>query len=435
MSTQGKQSRLVTVHGEERMTDFLRLQARELDKKDPLRAFASEFVKSDGVTYLDDLCVGAMPKAAQTAVERVMHEDWAIPQGPSWAELWRSFPERLGEKVAKLIGAEPDEVTVSDSHSVNLYKLGMAAISMRPNRRTILVDRQLSPWLGCIIQGCARSDGKEIVAVDFGSDGQDLIELRERLSDDVCLVALSHVQFMSGARMDMAEITKLAHEVGASVLWDLSDSAGIVASDLDAADVDFAAGGCGTLLHGGPGAPGWLFVRRDLQDSTRNPIWGWFGQENPLEFSGRYHSGHGIGRYQVGVPELLSLIPIEPGLDMVIEAGIERIQQKTRMMIQLALSAYEAWLRPAGLELLSTNNDVLVSSYLVFGHDDAEAMIEAMHREHGAVLGLVGHRGIRVGLPALSIGFEEFVSVLQCLASVASNGLQPCSRVDTPVFH
>ncbi len=268
---------------------FDRDYARTLDRQDPLAAFRDRFVIDDpALVYLDGNSLGRLPRASQALAGELVATQWGERLIRSWNEGWFDLPERIGAKLARLLGAGTGEVIVADSTSVNLFKLAVAALRHQAGRTRILTDDLNFPSDVYVLHGAIETlGGRHVLDIIPSPDGihGPVDALLASLRDDVALVVLSHTVFKSGYLYDMAAVTAAAHAAGALVLWDLSHSAGSVPVDLNGAGADLAIGCTYKYLNGGPGAPAFLFVRGDLQEVLANPISGWMGQHAPFDFA------------------------------------------------------------------------------------------------------------------------------------------------------
>jgi kynureninase len=312
--------------------------AREMDRQDSLAGFRKMFVHDEpGLIYLDGNSLGRLTIGAAERVRRTVETEWGRELIRSWNAGWFSAPARVGDKIGRLVGAGPGQVVVSDSTTVNLFKLVMAALALRPDRTGIVSDVLNFPSDLYVLQGCSHLLGDHHrLALVRSADGitPDLQELCEAIDGQTALVTLSHVVFKSGYLYDAAAVTERAHEKGALVLWDLSHSAGVVPVELDRWGVDLAVGCTYKYLNGGPGAPAFLYVRREIQEAAASPIWGWFGQSTPFAFDLDYAPVEGVARFLAGTPPILSLLAMESALEPVLEAGIDRIRRGSHISIR-----------------------------------------------------------------------------------------------------
>ena len=300
--------------------------AQNLDAKDDLASYRDDFVFADpDLIYMDGNSLGRLPRQTAERVRTAVEGEWGGDLIRAWNAGWYQAPARVGEKIARLVGAGPGQVVVADSTSVNLFKLTMAALAMRPGRDRIVSDVLNFPSDLYVCQGCVRLLGdRHRLHLLPSADGiaVDQQTLFDAIDEHTALVTLSHVTFKSGFLYDAAAVTERAHQVGALVLWDLSHSVGAVPIELDRWGVDLAIGCTYKYLNGGPGSPAFMVVRRDLQAEALSPIWGWFGQRAPFDFNLDYEPAQGMARFLAGTPPMLSLMALESALDLQLEVGM-----------------------------------------------------------------------------------------------------------------
>jgi kynureninase len=357
-----------------------RAHAERLDAADPLAWLRDRFaIDPAGPIYLDGNSLGRLPKATVGAVDRAMRDGWGSGLVRSW-QGWMELAERIGTALGQVVlGAAPGQVAISDSTSVNLYKLAAAALDARPGRRVILSSADNFPTDRYVLEGLAAARGLELRMVEpAGPDGIGPAAVKAALGPEVALVSLSHASYLSSAIEDVPAITSAAHEVGALVLWDLCHSAGAVPVELDAWGVDLAAGCTYKYLCAGPGAPAFLYVRRGLQDRLRQPIWGWFGQREQFRMGRAYDPVPGVERFLVGTPPVLSLVPIGTGVDVLAEAGIEALRRRSVALTGLLVDLWEAWLRPLGFALASPRDPHRRGGHVALAHPDAYRVSRAL---------------------------------------------------------
>ncbi len=396
--------------------------ARALDAADELAGFRDEFVFDEpGLIYLDGNSLGRLPKRARARLQDVINHEWGRRLIRGWGDGWFTAPQRLGAKVARLIGAQPDEVVIADSTSVNVFKLALAALEARPGRHVLVTDDLNFPSDIYLLHGIARLRGPDYtVAVVRSPDGLTLPPeaLTAALTPDVAVVALSHVAFKSGFLYDMAAITDAVHQAGALMLWDLSHSAGAVPVALNACGVDLAVGCTYKYLNGGPGAPAFLYVRRDLQAQLLNPICGWFSQKDQFDMALDYTPAPGVGRFLVGTPAMLSLAAIEPGLDLLLAAGIPRLRAKSMRQTQYLIDLWEAWLQPLGVTLNSPRDPAQRGSHVSLGHPDGLRVDRALIETMDVIPDFRYPDNLRLGLAPLYTSYEDIYEAMQRLRRV-----------------
>ncbi|MFO7944992.1 MAG: kynureninase [Anaerolineales bacterium] len=349
--------------------------AKQLDAQDDLSPFRDQFVIQDPtLIYLDGNSLGRLPQATPDHMKYAIEHQWGERLIRGWNDGWIKKPAEVGAKIAEIIGARPDEVIVCDTTSINLYKLALAALQARPERKTILSDALNFPSDLYILQGISDLMGEEHRLDLIPSDQTLSVPLencRERIGDDTALVTLSHVSFKSAFMYDMEKVTHLAHQAGALTLWDLSHSAGAVPLELHDWDVDLAVGCTYKYLNGGPGAPAFLYVRRDLQDKLIPPIWGWFGAQAPFNFDLDFTPARDLTRFQISTPHMLSLLAVEPALEIILKAGINNLRQKSTQQSEYLIYLAREFLFPLGYKLGSPTDASKRGSHVTLQHPEA----------------------------------------------------------------
>lgn len=345
-----------------------------LDAADPLAPYRERFALPDGVIYLDGNSLGALPRATVDRLQVVLREEWGEGLIRSWNSAdWFHAPRRVGAKIARLIGAQPHEVVVADSTSVNLYKLIVAALRARPGRTTVLSEPGNFPTDLYMIESALRTlgDGHRLSLVARES-------LASAIDEETALVLLTHVHYKTAEMWDMAALTQAAHARGAMVLWDLSHSAGAVEVDLNGAGADLAVG-CGyKFLNGGPGAPAYLFVAERHLGSLETPLGGWMGHARPFDFVDGYEAGPGIVRFQCGTPAILALAALESGVDVHLAAEMRAIVAKSRALAELFIDEVAARGEPYGISLVGPPRGAPRGSHVSFRHPEAYAIVQAL---------------------------------------------------------
>jgi len=401
--------------------------ANELDAADPLTHFRERFVIDDpDLIYLDGNSLGRLPRAAVERLGEAIHREWGERLVRGWSEGWFDAPGRIGGKIARLLGARPDEVILADATSVNLFKLGLAALLARPGRRAIVTDDLNFPSDLYILQGLARlAGGEHRLRVIPSADGihGPVEALAAAIDEDTALLTLSHTVFKSGYTYDMAALTERAHAAGTLVLWDLSHSAGSVVVDLNGAAADLAVGCAYKYLNGGPGAPAFLFVRRDLQPLLDNPISGWIGQRDPFDFALDYAPAAGIQRFLTGTPPILSLSAIEAGVDLLLEAGMERLRERSVRLSEYLIALWETRLASLGFRLNSPRDPARRGSHVSLGHDEGLRVNLALIREMKVLPDFRRPDNIRLGIAPLYNTFAELHMAVERLRTVVVDRL------------
>lgn len=379
------------------------------DAADPLAPFRDRFALPDGVIYLDGNSLGALPRDTAARVARVIDAEWGDGLVRSWNEAdWIDAPQRVGAKIARLLGAAGDEVLVADSTSVNIYKLLCAALSAAGGRHTILTEPGNFPTDLHIAQGIAAQQAD----VTLRTVPRDEIVAA---ADAGTVVLLTHVHYKTGARFDMAAINREVAGRGGVVVWDLSHSVGAIELDLAAAGAQLAVGSGYKYLNGGPGAPAFVFVARELQAGLASPITGWFGHADPFAFADDYVPGPGLAPFMSGTPPILGLAALECGVDLMLEADIAQLAAKGQALCDLFIERVET--RCPGLELVTPRDPAVRGSHVSFRHQHGYAVMQALI-ERGVIGDFRTPDVIRFGMTPLYIGYADAWRAVEILAEV-----------------
>lgn len=401
--------------------------ARTLDRQDELAAFRPHFVAEDpALIYLDGNSLGRLPKATVALLRDAVERQWGDRLIRSWNEGWIEAPMRIGNKVAQLVGARPGEVTIADSTTVNLFKLASAAIQAKPGRHKIVTDDLNFPSDLYALQGICRLLGPayhvEVVPSPDGIHGP-VEGLAAAIDADTALVTLSHTVFKSAYTYDMAAITALAHQAGAYVLWDLSHAAGSIQCDLTGANADLAVGCTYKYLNGGPGAPAFLYVRQELQDKLTNPLAGWMGQANMFNFGLTYEPTPGLQHFLTGTPPVLSTLAIEPGVDLLLAAGMDRIRTKSVQQTEYLIALWEQELAPLDFALNSPRDRQWRGSHISLGHEEAWRIDQALIHNLKVLPDFRKPDNIRLGITPLYTSFEDIYQAVMRMKQVVTEKL------------
>lgn len=381
-----------------------------LDAQDPLRDLRHQFTLPEGVIYLDGNSLGVMPNAAASRVAKAVTEEWGQGLIRSWNSAgWFDMPQRLGDKIAKLIGAGPGEVVATDSTSINLFKVLSTALSIAaidtPARKTLVSERSNFPTDLYIAEALCKERGLTLVLVEAD-------QIDTALTPDVAVLMLTHVNYRTGAMFDMQAVTAKAHAAGVLCVWDLAHSAGAVPVDLTAARADFAVG-CGyKYLNGGPGAPAFVWVNpRHAARDVWQPLAGWFGHAAPFAFTPDYQPAAGIKRYLCGTPPVLSMTALECGLDTVLAAqplgGMAALRKKSLALTDLFILLVEERCAGYGLGLATPREHAERGSQVCLTRSEgAYAIVQAL-----IARGVIGD--FRAGDPSTGSGRTGSLDILR----------------------
>jgi len=397
-------------------------QAQELDATDPLREHRSAFViEEPDLIYLDGNSLGRLPRSAGEIIEKVTQNQWGTRLIRSWNEGWWELQLELGDLLAPLLGASPGEVMISDSTSVNTYKLADAAVAAT-GRGKIVTDDLNFPTDLYILDGVAKRHSISLEIVESDGVNGPVEQLTDAIDDETALVSLSHTTFKSGYTYDLGLLTSIAHEAGAMILWDCSHSVGALPVELNAAGVDLAIGCTYKYLNGGPGSPAFLYVRSDLQDSLDNPITAWWGHAEPFSFDLEFQPVRGIRRFHTGTMPILSLAAIEAGISGVLNAGIDQVRAKSIALSEFLIDQWDTHLTSLGFGLASPTEAVRRGSHVSLSHPQAWPVTKSMIEQALVLPDFRAPDNIRLGLSPLYTTFTEIHTAIQRIKGVVESG-------------
>ncbi|PZA05846.1 MULTISPECIES: kynureninase [unclassified Meiothermus] len=394
-----------------------------LDQSDPLARKREEFFVPEGLIYLDGNSLGALPKAVIGHLEHVVKEQWGRDLITSWNKHgWIDLAERVGAKIARLIGAEPDEVVAADSTSVNLFKVLLAALKLRPERPVIVSDIDNFPTDLYIAQGVNQLLGGRYELRLVKKD-----QLEAALDEHTAVLMLTEVDYRSGWRYDMAALTRLAQQKGALVIWDLAHSAGAFPVRLNACNADFAVG-CGyKYLCGGPGAPAFLYVARRHQSAVLPFLSGWMGHRAPFAFDPFYDPAEGVQRMKVGTPPVLSLSALDKALEVFADVDMEELRRKSLRLGDVFIERMEPLCRRYGFELVTPLEPERRGSQVAYAHPEGYAIMQALIAE-GVIGDFRAPNILRFGFTPLYLRYQEVAEAVERLERVMSRELWKAER-------
>ena len=387
-----------------------------LDDADGLAFARARFALPDGVIYLDGNSLGALPRRTAARVADTVTREWGEGLIRSWNDAgdrnggWIDAPARIGAKIARLVGAAADEVIVTDTVSVNVFKLAAAALALRPGRRVIVTEAGNFPTDVYVLQGLAALTEIELRVVERDA-------VAAALDESVALLLLTQTHYRTGAVHDMAAMTAAAHAAGALACWDLSHSAGAIAVELDAANADMAVG-CGyKFLNGGPGAPSFVYVARRHHDQLGQPLSGWMGHAAPFAFEGDYRPGAGIARMLSGTPGMLGMAALGAGVATFDGVDMAAAAAKSRALGDMMIDLVEQRCPEIGIACPRAGRGAQIS----LSHSNAYELCQAL-----ITRGVIGDFRtpdvLRFGFPALYVRYGDVWDAVEYLSRVLASG-------------
>jgi kynureninase len=403
--------------------------AEELDRKDPLAHFKSQFVVGDPtMCYLDGNSLGRLPKATITAINDFMTKEWGPEVVTGWSH-WVDEAQPTGDLLGEAaLGAAAGQVLVCDTTSVNFYQLCLAAIHARPGRKTIITDAANFPTDRYILDGIARQLGLNLVIIDnedpaIASHERITTEvLAPYLNDDVALVTLEVIQYRSGARTDLKSITDQVRAIGGLVVWDASHAVGAIELNLDANGVDLCVGCTYKYGNSGPGSPAWLYVSKRIQKELQVPIQGWFAQDAQFEMGPFFERSQTIRGFQIASPSLMGIRCVQTAFAMIKEAGIDAIADKAAVGTQMMIDLYDEWLAPLGIELNTSRDPKQRGGHISLVHPDAAQICVAMRTISNVIPDYRTPNSIRLAISPLPTSYVEIWDGFERMRDLVASG-------------
>jgi kynureninase len=399
--------------------------ASKLDVDDPLGNFKTQFYRADPEEiYLDGNSLGRLPLESQWMMDEIVGNQWGEGLIRSWGERWYDAPKRIGDKLAGLIGARPGEVILADSTTINLFKLVISALAINSNRKGVISDVLNFPTDLYTIRGAIQllNRGHSLTLLDSEDGIQiSLDAYQQALNGYTALVTFSTPTFKSGYLHEIQHMTQMAHQAGALVLWDFSHAVGVVPLDVSGWDVDFAVGCTYKYLNGGPGSPAFIFVNEKHLEKIRHQPLGWWGHQTPFAFDLDYQPADSIRRLLSGTPPILSLLPIEFGVDLAAKAGIEPIRKKSMQLGCLFIRAFDAQLADMGYQLGSPRDDARRGSHVSIRHPESYRIYQALTRELKLIPDFREPDNIRLGFAPLYTSFLDVLEAVSRLVQVVED--------------
>lgn len=403
--------------------------ARSLDSEDPLAGFRDRFVIAHpDMCYLDGNSLGRLPKATAEAVQKMTVEEWGEELVTGWSH-WIDMAQRVGDQLGSVVlGAKPGQVLATDTTSVNLYRLAVAAIKDRPGRSTIVVDEANFPTDRYILQGIAADLGMNLITIpnedpsvaEFERITPDL--LGKYVNDDVALVCLQVINYRSGARQDVPALTDVARSQGAYLLWDASHAVGALDLQFDTWGVDLAIGCTYKYCNSGPGSPAWFYIAADLQPRLQTPIDGWFGQRDQFTMGPQFDRAPGMRGFQIASPSIVGLTSVASSMSIIEQAGMAAIEAKAARGTDFMFELFDAWLSPLGFGLETPQEARHRGGHLSLTHAEADRISVALRQFANVIPDYRKPNTIRVAVAPLYTSYEEIFTGFERMRDLVAEG-------------
>jgi kynureninase len=418
-----------------------RKYALDLDSKDPLGKFRSEFViEENEICYLDGNSLGRLPHKTIKAINDYLLNDWGAKVVEGWSE-WIEEPFTTGDLLGRAtLGAASDQVLVTDTTSVNFYQLAGAALAARPGRKTIIIDAANFPTDRYILQGYAKQQGLNLIVID--NEDPEISEheritpeiLEKYMSEDVAFVSFEVIQYRAGARNNIRAITDLARKYGALTIWDCSHAIGAIDLQFDADGIDLAVGCTYKFGSAGPGAPGWLYVSKRIQNELQVPIQGWHAQEHQFEMGANFKKAPGLAGFQIATPSIIALRSVQTSFGIIEEAGIKNIEAKCATGTQMMIELFDAWLADLGFILNTPRDAMLRGGHVSLVHPEAKRIAFALRQFANVIPDYRAPNSVRLAISPLQNSYVEIWDGFQRLRDlVSTRQYEKISNTDSKV--
>ncbi len=387
------------------------------------KATKSEFINPQGTIYLDGNSLGLMPKGVQAKVDNMLANEWGELVIRGWNRAgWMDQPRSIGDRIARLIGAETGTVVMGDTLSIKVYQALASALEMRPDRKVILSDTGNFPTDLYMADGLVKSLKQQHKIITVAPT-----DVADMINEDLAVLMLTQVDYRTGRMHDMKALTKKAHAVGALVIWDLAHSAGAVPVDLTGCNVDFAIGCTYKYLNGGPGAPAFIYVRPDHTKIARPALSGWLGHAAPFDFDLDYHAAQGIDRFRVGTPPIIQLAALEAAMDIWDQVSMDDVRATSIELTELFISQLEQ--KCPMLALASPRDASIRGSQVSFKFKSGYAAMQAII-ERGVIGDFRAPDIMRFGFTPLYIDHGDVLAAVEIIEEVMNT-----KSWDQPKYH
>ena len=398
--------------------------AQEKDKQDALAHYSSLFLHPENEIYLDGNSLGKLPLESKKVIQSVVDNQWGNNLIRSWNDHWLALPKRIATKLEKLLGADKDEVIIGESTSVNLFKIIHGLMHSKCYPKQLLTDSLNFPTDNYILEGLSKNnDYPPLVCIQYPNDLRANIEdIKNTLKQQPGILCLSLVTYKSAYCYPMLELNTCAKENKSIILWDFSHAVGVVDIDVKKTKTLAAIGCTYKYLNGGPGSPAFIFLDKSLQPKVTSPIQGWFGHENPFDFSDEYKPAEGLQKFKAGTPTILSLAAMEPGIDITLSAGIKAIRSKSEELTEFLLQEIKMELFPLGYKIESPEKKIERGSHITISHKESwricKCLLNGKINGPKVIPDFRPDKYLRLGIAPLYTSFEKLYFTVNRLKEI-----------------
>ena len=401
--------------------------AIEKDNNDDLKSFKSRFVNNDNEIYLDGNSLGKLPVVTENDLITAVKNEWGQNLISSWNDNWLKMSEKINFKMSKLINSDNDEVLVGESTSVNLYKILYCLLDSNQYKKNLVTDCLNFPSDNYIIEGLKdHTEKKEITILNYNNNLSCNIDiLKKSIQENPGIYCLSLVTYKSSFLYPIKELNEFAENNKSIIVWDCSHAIGVVNIDVKDSKTKAAIGCTYKFLNSGPGSPSFLYVSKDILNHLQNPIKGWFGHSKPFDFENKYKPADNINKFNAGTPSVLSLIPVNTGLDLVLEAGIMNIRNKSIELGEYLIKIINIELNKFDVKITSPIESKSRGSHITIQHKEAwkicKLLIEGGKNRKRIIPDFRPENNIRLGFSPLYVSFIDLYETVIAIKDILEN--------------
>ena len=398
--------------------------SQKLDHNDPLSSFKNEFINNDDEIYLDGNSLGKLPKLSKIKIKNILDNEWGINLISSWNDFWLELVDRVSSKLEKLFNSSKNEIIIGESTSVYLYQILASLLNSNKYSNHIISDNLNFPSDLYIINGICNTNKKATSTILYYNTDIDanIVLLKNLIKQKPGVICLSLVTYKSSFVYPIKELNDWAYKQNSIIIWDLSHAAGVININFKKTNTLIAVGCTYKFLNGGPGSPAYLYVKSNLLKVLNNPINGWFGHSNPFSFSKDFNQDKGIKKFSNGTPSILSIVPIEVGVDIILKAGIRAIEAKSKNQSEYLKNQINKLLIPLGFKFESPINKKNRGSHISISHLESWRICKSL--QHGPIKIIPDYRPpkyIRIGISPLYTSYEDLTRTVYRLVDIVKN--------------